>query len=185
MTLKKYKKKRRFSKTPEPKGKIKSSKKHIFVVQKHDSSHLHYDFRLEINGVLKSWAVPKGPSLNPKQKRLAIETEDHPVAYAGFEGVIPGGNYGAGVVMVWDKGTFENTTEKNNKIIPAKKAYKNGHISFNLRGKKLKGGFAISHFRDNKWLLVKMNDKYADARVNILKKDKSVKSGKTLKQIRS
>ncbi|MBD3259652.1 DNA ligase [Candidatus Woesearchaeota archaeon] len=183
MSLKEYKKKRKFSKTPEPKGKVKKSKKPIFVVQKHDASHLHYDFRLEISGVLKSWAVPKGPSMNPKDKRLAIETEDHPIDYANFEGIIPEGHYGAGTVMVWDKGTYENTTEKDDKKISAKKGYSYGHISFDLKGKKLKGGFSMNRFRENKWLLIKKDDKYADKRSNILNKKKSAKSGKTLKQI--
>lgn len=184
MTLEKYKKKRKFSKTPEPKAKKKkSSKDPIFVIQKHDATNLHYDFRLEIDGVLKSWAVPKGPSINPEEKRLAIETEDHPMDYADFEGVIPEGQYGAGTVMVWDKGTFKNTTEKNGKEITAKKAYDHGHISFELKGKKLKGGFALTNFKEDKWLLVKKDDDKADGRVNILKKDKSAKTGRTLKEI--
>lgn len=155
----------------------------IFVIQKHDATNLHYDLRLEIDGVLKSWAVPKGPSINPEEKRLAIETEDHPMDYAGFEGVIPEGQYGAGTVMVWDKGTFKNTTEKDGKEIPAKKAYENGHISFELKGEKLKGGFALTNFKEDKWLLVKKEDDEADGRVNILKKDKSAKTGRTLKEI--
>jgi len=184
MSLKEYKKKRKFSNTPEPKPKKKKHKKPVFVVQKHDASHLHYDFRLEINGTLKSWAVPKGPSLNPKEKRLAIETEDHPIDYANFEGVIPEGEYGAGTVMIWDKGTYENIKKEDNKKISMKMAYSKGHLVFNLKGKKLKGGFSLVRFRGkDKWLLVKKDDKEADARVNILNKKKSVKSGKTLKQI--
>lgn len=184
MTLEKYKQKRKFNKTPEPKGKKKKqSGKSIFVVQKHDASHLHYDFRMEIKGVLKSWVVPKGPSINPKDKRLAIETEDHPYDYANFEGKIPEGQYGTGTVIIWDKGTYENTTENKGKKLPVEKAYEHGHISFQLEGEKLKGGFALSRFREDKWLLVKQKDKEADARVNILKKDKSVKSGKTLKEV--
>lgn len=183
MALKEYKKKRKFSETPEPRGKIKKSENNIFVVQKHDASHLHYDFRLEIAGVLKSWAVPKGPSLNPEDKRLAIKTEDHPVDYSDFEGVIPEGHYGAGIVMLWDKGSFENITEKDGKKVSAIKGYKNGHLSFELKGKKLKGGWSLHRFRGDKWLLVKQNDDESDERMNILNKKKSVKSGKTLKQI--
>ncbi|MBD3338930.1 MAG: DNA ligase [Candidatus Lokiarchaeota archaeon] len=183
MGLEKYKKKRMFGKTPEPKGKVKKSKTSMFVVQKHDAQNLHYDFRLQIDGVLKSWAVPKGPSLNPEEKRLAIETEDHPIDYADFEGIIPKDQYGGGTVMIWDKGKYQNTTEEDEKEISAKKGYKNGHISFELNGEKLKGGFSLNRFREGKWLLVKKDDKEADKRVNILNKKKSVKSGRTLKRI--
>jgi len=187
MSLKEYKKKRDFSKTKEPKGKKKSTKKNIFVVHKHNASNLHYDFRLEIDGTLKSWAIPKGPSLNPKDKRLAIETEDHPIDYADFEGIIPEGEYGAGAVIVWDKGTFENKSEdkKKKKEISSKKAYKDGHLIFKLKGKKLKGEFAlIKTKRNNQWLLIKKNDFFADKRKNILNEGKSAKSGKTLGQLR-
>lgn len=180
MKLKEYRKKRDFKKTSEPKGK--TGGKNIFVVQKHDASHLHYDFRLMIDGVLKSWAVPKGPSLNPKDKRLAIETEDHPADYSNFEGIIEEG-YGKGTVMLWDKGSFKNFTEKDDKNLSLKDAYNHGYIAFELKGKKLKGRFAITRFKEDKWLLMKKKDSYSDARVNILKKDKSVKSGKSLKEI--
>ncbi len=187
MSLKEYKKKRDFSKTKEPKGKKKSSKKNIFVVHKHNASNLHYDFRLEINGVLKSWAIPKGPSLNPKDKRLAIETEDHPIEYADFEGTIPEGEYGAGTVMVWDKGSFENKSEdkKKKKEISPKKAYDNGHLTFELKGKKLKGEFSlIKTKRNNQWLLIKKNDSFADKKNNVLNENKSVMSNKTLEQLK-
>lgn len=186
MPLKEYRKKRKFRKIPEPKGNIRKTKgkNPVFVVQKHDASHLHYDFRLEISGVLKSWAVPKGPSLNPQDKRLAIETEDHPVEYADFEGVIPEGEYGAGTVMVWDKGAFENVSEKDGKEISAEKAYKHGHISFVLKGRKLKGAFSLTRFRPpDKWLLVKKDDKYVKYEDILKTKPKSVKTGRTLKQI--
>lgn len=151
-SLKEYRKKRDLKKSPEPaatkvsKGKPKKTKsKNIFVIQKHDASHLHYDFRLEIDGVLKSWAVPKGPSTDPHEKRLAVETEDHPMEYATFEGVIPEGEYGAGPVIVWDNGTFDNIKEKDGKIIPLSQCYKNGQIEVNLHGKKLQGGYALIH----------------------------------------
>jgi DNA ligase D-like protein (predicted 3'-phosphoesterase) len=124
-----YKNKRNFTISPEPQGNTMTSHKHpIFVVQKHDASHLHYDFRLEINGTLKSWAIPKGPSTNPADKRLAIETEDHPMSYATFEGTIPAGEYGAGTVKIWDSGTFNNIKEKDGQKIPIADCYKNGHI---------------------------------------------------------
>ena len=167
MSLQKYNKKRNFEETAEPSGKVKSSEsKLIFVVQRHKASRLHYDFRLELDGVLKSWAVPKGPSMNPKDKRLAMMVEDHPYDYKDFSGVIPEGNYGAGIVEIWDKGTYadiENseteTAEKN-----LKKGIKKGDFKFQLFGKKLKGEFVLVKLKnneDNSWLLIKHRDKYA------------------------
>ncbi|HSX12302.1 MAG TPA: DNA polymerase ligase N-terminal domain-containing protein [Rhabdochlamydiaceae bacterium] len=147
-----YRKKRNFKKTPEPSGtKKRAVKKPLFVVQKHYASHLHYDFRLEMEGVLKSWAVPKGIPTKTAEKRLAIETEDHPLEYAYFKGVIPEGQYGAGRVEIWDRGTFINLKE-----IPLKKSYRNGRMELELKGKKLKGAFALIHFREKQWLLIKM-----------------------------
>jgi DNA ligase D-like protein (predicted 3'-phosphoesterase) len=192
-SLKKYKSKRNFTTTPEPSsanasaGKP-SSEDSIFVIQKHDASHLHYDFRLEMDGVLKSWAIPKGPSTNPQEKRLAIETEDHPMSYAAFEGVIPEGNYGAGPVIVWDTGTFTNIKEKDGKIIPLPECYRKGRIEVELHGKKLKGNYALvrTALDDNKkqWLLIKMRDTYADARRNpVSTQPESVLSGKTIGQL--
>ena len=132
MSLKQYKKKRVFSKTPEPKGKIKKSgKKPIFVIHKHHASHLHWDLRLEINGVLKSWAIPKEPPMTKDVKRLAVQVEDHPLEYAKFKGIIPEGNYGAGKVEIWDKGFYESKSEKPEKIV------------FVLHGKKLKGRYVL------------------------------------------
>lgn len=152
----------------------------IFVVQKHQASRLHYDFRLEAGGVLKSWAVPKGPSLNTNDKRLAMMVEDHPYDYKDFEGVIPPGNYGAGTVIVWDQGNYAPLSAKS--IIPG---IKKGEIKFVLNGKKLKGGFALIKTKGwgkNSWLLIKEKDKYVK-KIDITNQNKSVKSGKTLEQI--
>jgi len=161
MTLLSYKKKRRFKITSEPKAKITKTKKDIFVVQKHLSKRPHFDFRIQIKNVLKSWAVPKGMPKSTKEKKLAILTEDHPVEYAKFEGTIPEGEYGAGKVMIWDSGTFENIKkDKKGKEIPLSKCFKNGHIEVFLNGKKLNCPFALVRFRDDKsWLLIKMKKK--------------------------
>ena len=135
------------------------------MVQKHDASRLHYDFRLEVDGVLKSWAIPKGPSTDPKEKRLAVPTEDHPLEYAGFEGVIPAGEYGGGTVMVWDTGPFQNLTEKKGVAIPLAEAVAHGHVKVRLEGRKLQGGYALTRFKtgkDEAWLLVKADDEAAD-----------------------
>ena len=185
--LKIYKTKRNFSKTPEPKPIIASQDKEqkIFTIQEHHASHIHWDFRLEIEGVMPSWAIPKGPSLNPKEKRLAIQTEDHPVSYATFEGIIPEG-YGAGTVMVWDYGTYQNIREKDDKLIPMNKCLKEGRIEIALHGKKLKGVYILVRFKDEEknWLFFKKNDEYADARRNIIKSaNKSVLTNRTIKQI--
>lgn len=167
-----------------------SSGKPIFVIQKHDASNLHYDFRLEVNGVLKSWAVPKGPSTDPNVKRMAIFTEDHPVDYAGFEGVIPEGEYGGGTVLVWDKGTYENIKEDDNgdEKVSMAEAFESGHIAVRLNGQKIKGGYAMIKTKRGKgdqWLLIKMKDKDADARRNpVSTQPESVLSGRTLEQIR-
>ncbi|HXB08058.1 MAG TPA: DNA ligase D [Puia sp.] len=168
MKLKEYKKKRRFTSTPEPEGGRPDARTLQFVVQKHAASHLHYDFRLEMGGVLKSWAIPKGPSLNPADKRLAIQVEDHPFGYKDFEGIIPAGNYGAGTVMIWDKGTYEaleatnGTKAAQEKLL--RKELKEGSLKFRLDGKKLKGEFALVRTKgrgENSWLLIKHRDRFA------------------------
>lgn len=187
--LESYCRKRDFSRTPEPQDSrpLQSSSNPIFVIQKHAARTLHYDLRLEIDGVLKSWAVPKGPSTNPKDKRLAVPTEDHPLEYATFEGVIPEKQYGAGPVIVWDIGTYRNITEKSGKPIPAGEAVALGHISFYLEGKKLNGGYALRRFKtgdDEAWLLIKMADEYADPnRDPVREEPQSVLSGRTIEQV--
>lgn len=184
--LSEYKKKRDFERTSEPLGGKGSSKEKIFVVQKHDASRLHYDFRLEMDGVLKSWAVPKGPSLNPKDKRLAVMTEDHPLDYAGFEGSIPKEEYGGGTVMVWDKGTYENKSSKDGERVAMKEALEKGHLSFELKGGKLKGEWALVRMRGKggrNWLLVKADDKESSKKKDILKEDKSAKTARSLREI--
>src|SRR4026208_17961 len=155
-SLTEYKKKRRFNKTPEPGPEKKHTKTgKLFVIQKHRATALHYDFRLEVDGVLKSWAVPKGPSLDPKVKRLAMQVEDHPVDYAKFEGVIPEGEYGGGTVMVWDYGTYK--PEETNNV---SEALRKGELKFSLSGKKLKGSWVLVRTRDRQWLLLKHRDYY-------------------------
>ena len=161
--LKEYSDRRDVKKSREPGAKMgKSGEKLIFVVQKHAASHLHYDLRLEIGDVLVSWAVPKGPSMDTADKRLAIRTDDHPMGYATFEGEIPEGNYGAGKVKIWDSGTYENIKEKDGRLVPMKKCLKDGQIEVDLHGKKLKGTFALIKTKFGKgdsWLLVKMKKK--------------------------
>src|SRR5579884_1221170 len=169
MSLATYKQKRQFNNTPEPSGHTAKRHKNLsFVVQKHNASHLHYDFRLELIGVLKSWAVPKGPSLNPKVKRLAMMVEDHPYDYRNFEGTIPAGNYGAGQVIIWDQGTYEplEQTEDPEKLLSGQ--LHKGDLKFTLHGQKLQGSFALvkkakADASDNSWFLIKKNDDYATA----------------------
>jgi bifunctional non-homologous end joining protein LigD len=183
MALEEYKRKRDFKQTPEPAAKVGRGKGHRFVVQEHRASHLHFDFRLEMDGVLKSWAVPKGPSLDPADKRLAMQVEDHPVSYFDFEGIIPTGNYGAGTVMVWDVGTWE--PEGDADAMLAK-----GDLKFRLDGEKLKGSFALVHIRSRRpgskgteWLLIKHRDAYAQESYDINEYDYSALTKRTLDQI--
>ncbi|NRG18265.1 DNA ligase [Rhizobiales bacterium] len=187
MSTSEYRQKRDLSRSGEPRGSSEpSGEKPVFVIQKHDASTLHYDFRLEVDGVLKSWAVPKGPSTDPSEKRLAIETEDHPLEYAEFEGTIPEGEYGAGTVLIWDRGTYQNITWKDDNLKPMDKALGSGHALFRLKGEKLSGGYALQRIDDDEghWLLVKMDDDEADARRNpVSTEPESVVSGRTLEEI--
>ncbi|MFN2291362.1 MAG: DNA polymerase ligase N-terminal domain-containing protein [Anaerolineae bacterium] len=187
--LQKYRDKRDFRRTPEPQGGGgSSSEKPVFVLQKHDASRLHYDLRLEMDGVLKSWAVPKGPSTDPSQKRLAVPTEDHPLEYADFEGVIPQDEYGGGVMIVWDKGTYRNLQADKDDSRSMAESYEDGHIEIWLEGEKLSGGYALIRTGkedDSRWLLIKMKDDRADARRNPTSTEpKSVLSGRTLEEVR-
>jgi bifunctional non-homologous end joining protein LigD len=189
MSLEKYAEKRDFTKTAEPKAGLSKDKDHLmFVIQKHDASRLHYDFRLEMDGVLKSWAVPKGPSTDPKTKRLAMMVEDHPFDYRNFEGIIPEGEYGGGTVIVWDEGTYEPIEEIKGKKAQEKhllKQLKEGSVKIKLHGEKLEGEYALvkTHgMGENGWLLIKHNDDFASIK-DITKKDKSVLSGKTIESM--
>jgi bifunctional non-homologous end joining protein LigD len=165
-SLSEYIAKRRFAKTPEPKGRVTKRPSHVFVVQKHRATALHYDFRLEDAGVLRSWAVPKGPSVIPADKRLAMQVEDHPIEYATFEGVIPAGEYGGGTVMVWDIGAWE----------PEEGSFQKGAIKFTLRGKKLRGSWRLVHTRGRQWLLIKSRDAAAKNEDITVTKPRSVVS---------
>jgi bifunctional non-homologous end joining protein LigD len=177
-TLVEYRRKRHLERTPEPGAEVRSSQEgSMFVVQKHAASHLHYDFRLEMNGVLKSWAVPKGPPLNAKERRLAMAVEDHPLDYAHFEGNIPPGNYGAGTVMVWDRGTYE-CPEGN-----SSGAYHRGKLVVELHGEKLKGRWHLIRDKTDpkKWLMIM--DPRTKLRIGKRKLERSILSGRTLEQI--
>jgi len=184
--LKDYNEKRDFDETPEPAGEIGASEElPVFVIQKHDARNLHYDLRLESGGVMKSWAVPKGPSMDPKVRRLAVPTDDHPMSYNDFEGVIPEGNYGAGTVIVWDRGTFQNTKGED---VSFSKNLDEGHATINLNGEKLSGKFALIRTKRGgkrlQWLFFKMKDEHALAGSDILSdKPDSVKTGRSLSEV--
>jgi bifunctional non-homologous end joining protein LigD len=184
--LKKYRQMRDFGATPEPAGgKPKRGKLPIFVIQKHQASRLHYDFRLEMEGVLKSWAVPRGPSYDPSQKRLAMMTEDHPYDYASFEGAIPAGNYGAGNVIIWDQGTWEFIEPGDDPV----KALDSGKLAFKLYGKKMFGEWALVRIKGrspkgNEWLLIKHRDAYANDKIDVTEvAPQSVVSGKPVEKV--
>jgi DNA ligase D-like protein (predicted 3'-phosphoesterase) len=190
-SLRTYREQRDFKKTPEPRGSRRRSRRTkrapIFVVQEHDATTRHWDFRLQVGVVLASWAVPKGPSLNPSDKRMAMRTEDHPLEYADFEGTIPEGQYGTGPVIVWDRGTFRNTSERRGQEISIEKGIESGHASVWLDGQKLAGGFALARVAKGKrerWLLVKKADEQADRRRKPVRSDpRSVISGRTVDEV--
>jgi DNA ligase D-like protein (predicted 3'-phosphoesterase) len=182
--LKDYRRRRAGGKTSEPMGGRGLRKGPIFVVQEHKATSHHFDFRLEVDGVLRSWAVPKGPSTDPRDKRLAMPTEDHPLDYADFEGVIPEDSYGAGAVIVWDRGRYDNITEKDGHIQPIVDALEAGHALIRLHGRKLRGGFVlqrVGHGDEVRWLLIKMKGEGADARRKpVSTEPESVLSGRTV-----
>ena len=190
-----YRSRRDFRRTREPSGRgrrggptLKKKGNPIFVIQQHDATSPHFDFRIEAEGVLKSWVVPKGPSTNPEERRLAVATEDHPLEYADFEGVIPEGEYGAGTVIVWDAGPYKHLTGKGDEQIPIEKALAQGHAEVWLEGKKLRGGYALVHSKlggkKENWLLVKMKDDGADARRKPARTEpRSVLSGRTIEEV--
>ena len=191
--LQDYLKKRDFSETPEPEGGKEgdagdSREEPIFVIHKHDASSLHYDFRLEVDGSLKSWAVPKGLSTDPSEKRLALPTEDHPLEYAEFEGVIPEDEYGGGTVLVWDAGPYRNLkTDDDGNPVHLSDQVSDGHLTVWLQGEKITGGYALTRTAgdgEERWILVKMDDDEADARRNpVSTEPDSVLTGRSLEEV--
>jgi len=187
--LEAYRQKRDFAKTSEPEGSggKKTTGKPRFSIQKHRSKRLHYDLRLEVEGVLKSWAIPKGPSVDTREKRLAVPTEDHPLDYIDFEGRIPEGEYGAGSVIVWDIGTYENTTSAEGAEVPMNEALEKGHATISLVGKKLSGGYALTRTgrgKNERWILVKMKDDFARPDLDILEeKPDSALTGRSVDEV--
>jgi bifunctional non-homologous end joining protein LigD len=183
MALDDYERKRNFTKTPEPRAVEAPSSGRRFVIQKHAARRLHYDFRLELDGVLKSWAIPKGPSLDPAEKRLAVQVEDHPVAYGGFEGIIPKGQYGAGTVLIWDQGEWEPEGDPE-------KSLQRGNLKFKLRGRRLNGRWALVRMKSEapnkkqEWLLIKHRDAYADHDTDVVEQNtESVRTGRTIQAV--
>jgi bifunctional non-homologous end joining protein LigD len=187
--LTEYNAKRDFTRTAEPAGKVPKprGKALHFVIQKHAASHLHYDFRLELDGVMKSWAVPKGPSLDPSIRRLAMEVEDHPIAYNTFEGTIPQGEYGGGTVMLWDRGTYE--ADDDGGVASLRRGYEKGELRFEMHGKRLNGGFVLARLRRPgrpQWLLIKRRDDHAEPKRDVTAEETtSVATNRTMEQIAS
>jgi bifunctional non-homologous end joining protein LigD len=187
--LAEYNAKRDFTRTAEPAGKLPKARRKTlqFVIQKHAASHLHYDFRLELDGVMKSWAVPKGPSLDPTVRRLAMEVEDHPISYNTFEGTIPQGEYGGGTVMLWDRGTYE--ADDGGGASSLRRGYEKGELRFVMHGERLQGGFVLARLRRPgrpQWLLIKRRDDFADSKRDITADETtSVVTKRTMDQIAS
>ena len=183
--LDRYLAKRHFALTPEPTGGRGSKGRPRFVIQKHDATRLHYDVRLEVNGVLVSWAVPRGPSMDPAEKRLAVMTEDHPMDYAGVEGFIPKGQYGGGPVIVWDAGLYHNlTADKRDRVLPMPVAIERGHLKVWLEGEKLQGAWALTRTDGKQWLMVKVKDAAADPDLDPVRdQPESVLSGRTVEDV--
>jgi bifunctional non-homologous end joining protein LigD len=185
--LAEYNAKRDFTRTAEPAGKVPNARTKTlhFVIQKHAASHLHYDFRLELDGVMKSWAVPKGPSLDPTVRRLAMEVEDHPISYNTFEGTIPKGEYGGGTVMLWDRGSYE--PEDGGGADSLRRGYEKGELRFQMHGRRLRGGFVLARLRRPgrpQWLLIKRRDEHADPERDITAEETtSIVSKRTMEQI--
>ena len=183
--LDKYLAKRHFAVTPEPTGGAATKGLPRFVIQQHDATRMHYDVRLEVDGVLVSWAVPRGPSMDPAEKRLAVMTEDHPMDYAGFEGYIPRGQYGGGPVIVWDAGLYHNLTSgRRDQIRPMREAIDRGHVKVWLMGEKLQGAWALTHTDGKQWLMVKVKDAAADPSLDPVRDDPwSILSGRTVADV--
>lgn len=194
-TLDEYRRKRDFQKSPEPAGTKKRAHRGAlhFVVQKHEASHLHFDFRLELDGVMKSWAIPKGPSLDPAVKRLAIEVEDHPIEYNTFEGTIPEGEYGAGTVMLWDRGTYTAADASGDSVAALRRGYERGELEFVLHGERLRGAWTLVRTRRGprsgaraQWLLIKVRDEHAHPGSDVVAEHTtSVATGRTMAEIAS
>ncbi|HEV8123930.1 MAG TPA: DNA polymerase ligase N-terminal domain-containing protein [Gemmatimonadales bacterium] len=189
-SLAEYERKRDFTKTAEPRGKkTKSTKQLVFVVQKHAATRLHFDLRLELDGVMKSWAVPKGPSLDPAEKRLAMEVEDHPIEYNAFEGIIPKGQYGGGTVMIWDRGIYTYGNDDMDPVEGLRRGYHGGDLKFVMLGERLKGSFVLVRMKGKKvsgreWLLIKHQDDFAKPGSDVVKEyDTSVVSNRTMDKI--
>jgi bifunctional non-homologous end joining protein LigD len=188
--LEEYRRKRDFSRTAEPRGgKVRAAKKLAYVIQKHSARNLHYDLRLELDGVMRSWAVPKGPSLDPSVKRLAMQVEDHPIEYNGFEGTIPKGEYGGGTVMIWDRGTYQYGGDDPDPIEGLRRGYEKGDFKFVLHGKRLRGSWVLVRIRRGspskpQWLLMKHRDEFADTETDVTEEyQTSVTTGRTMEEI--
>ncbi len=189
--LAEYNRKRNFGETPEPEGRVARTRRSglRFVIQKHAASSLHFDFRLELDGVMKSWAVPKGPSLDPTVKRLAIQVEDHPIEYNTFEGTIPAGEYGGGTVMLWDRGSYTAADDATDPVGALRNGYENGELSFVLNGERLRGAWALIRTRrgaqkQQQWLLVKRRDAAAEPGSDVVAEyETSVATGRTMEEI--